>query len=67
METSPPVLDVFGAGVASSGWEEICAFLCWFLRLTMQHPPIMDLMCFANEAWFNSWIHYFKEHNVSEP
>lgn len=32
-------------------------FCVCFLHLTMQHPQVMDLMYFANEAWFHSWIH----------
>jgi len=48
--------------VKEKGYVHFCV---WFLHLAMQHPQV-DLIYFANEAWFHSWIHYFEEH-ISEP
>jgi len=45
--------------VKEKGYVHFCV---WFVHLTMQHPQVIDLIYFANEAWFHSWIHYFKVH-----
>jgi hypothetical protein len=50
--------------VKEKGYVHFCV---WFLHLTMQHPQVIDLIYFANEAWFHSWIFCFEEHNISEP
>jgi len=46
--------------VASSGQGKVCAYLC-MVSAMVQHPGILDLTQFTDEAWF-----HLSEYNNSQ-